>query len=718
MGRQDGTRTGHQKHDRSDRAASYYRIVLVVIGVAGAGLQAAALGPLRNSFWGFHLFGFLPLWTAVLSWIVLAAAAAFLLFSTGWKKAGTKSAGRITRIPIWAVVGVAVVCAVIFWVLRSQQTLLGDGLPLTISLPQGQSFHPRQPLAMWLQQSVFRGFGGVLGDENTIASMLAHRTVALGSVLAGFLFVLTAFGLGRTLDRMVGGGGDRKKTARSDAVPLLVTVVLLTQGYAVLFFGYVENYTYFVLTLALYLLASVLYLQRRVPLAVAAFALVLGIGIHLSAVMMLPSFLFIFAWGAYRRDKRVDALAGLAAGVAGVLLLNWMLGRLSPGYTIWGGFAQIFDVASSTQGGGAGLSYIFSWKHVRDFFNEQYLIGPLAAFLFVAALAYAVSRRDYRNPSSVFMTLAAGVYLAGSWVTSDPLLGYARDWDLFAPPAVCYCAAGLYLVLSHVSSSTHKRRLMAFAAVLSVIFLAPWVSINHSEALTLERFKTLPLGYGRTEVAVGNWYMRNDRPADAEAWFKRALEVNNANVNAYYLLGVLYASNENVELACKLLDVAVKLRPDKPDYRERYVQALFDAGRCQDAVPHLHWLAKRIPNDFFYWQEVGRDMNRLGCVDSLAGIYAPVMAAVERRLEAYPDDLDAHLSAGILLGNLNRYEEAIARSRRALEIDPDSPAGLFNTGMALLQLGRRDEARPLLEKFISLYPDHPMNEFAKQQLAP
>ncbi|MCK5619212.1 MAG: tetratricopeptide repeat protein, partial [Candidatus Krumholzibacteria bacterium] len=180
----------------------------------------------------------------------------------------------------------------------------------------------------------------------------------------------------------------------------------------------------------------------------------------------------------------------------------------------------------------------------------------------------------------------------------------------------------------------------------------------------------------------------------------------------------LYASNEHVEPACKMLDVAVKLRPDKPDYRERYVQALFDAGRCQDAVPHLHWLAKRIPNDFFYWQEVGRDMNRLGCVDSLAGIYAPVMAAVERRLEAYPDDLDAHLSAGILLGNLNRYEEAIAKSRRALEIDPDSPAGLFNTGMALLQLGRQDEARPLLEKFISLYPDHPMNEFTKQQLAP
>ncbi|MCK5618449.1 MAG: hypothetical protein KAJ17_03570, partial [Candidatus Krumholzibacteria bacterium] len=80
MGRQDGARTGHRKHDRSDRAASYYRIVLVVIGVVGAGLQAAALGPLRNSFWGFHLFGFLPLWTAVLSWIVLAAAAAFLLF--------------------------------------------------------------------------------------------------------------------------------------------------------------------------------------------------------------------------------------------------------------------------------------------------------------------------------------------------------------------------------------------------------------------------------------------------------------------------------------------------------------------------------------------------------------------------------------------------------------------------------------------------------------
>jgi tetratricopeptide (TPR) repeat protein len=714
---------GAQKVPAGMRAAGYYRVVLLAIAVAGIALQAAALGPLRDTFWGFHLYAFLPGWAAVCGWLAVAVATALLLMRPpgAWRRADTDASSRLDSVPTaWTVALLAVVCAVFFWVFRSDQTLLGDGLPLTIDLPRGQSFHPRQPLAMWLQQTLYRSLGGAFAGTGLIPPEVARRTVAVGSVVAGVLFALTAFGLGRAIQAgrpaEPASAGAARKGAPTAA--LLIASVLLCQGYAVLFYGYVENYTYYILTIAVYLLASMFYLKRRLPLSVPAAVLAVGIGVHLSSVSLVASFLFLAGWGLVGRDRRADAIAGLATLVAGVLLLDRLLGWLSPGYTLWDGLAQIFKVARTSQGGGSGLSYVFSWVHVRDFVNEHYLVGPLAAFLFVPALVYAVRRRAYRDPVAVFLTLAAGVYLAGSWAMTDPLLGYARDWDLFAPAAVCYTLAGLYFLVSQVTSSGHAKRLLTFALVLSLVHTAPWVWINHSEALTLERFKTLPLGIGRTEVVVGNWYMRNDNPAEAEAWFKRALKANPKNVNAYYLLGVLYASEGHIEPACDWFGRAVKLRPDKADYRKKYIKALFEAGRCYDAVPHLVWLAERQPRDYGYWQAASDDMIRMKCSDALDRVAAPLLEAAERRLKEIPGDIHANVFAGIMLGNMDRVEEALVKFERALETNPNLPAGLVNAGMALSRLGRAEESRSYLGKFIQLYPDHPMAGFVKQQLAP
>jgi tetratricopeptide (TPR) repeat protein len=704
--RDDGN-AGHRKHSP---AAAYYRLVLLAVAVVGVALQAASLGALRGSFWGFHLFAFVPRWGIVLGWTAVAAAAAMLLYSPSWRRGTQRSEPRFNKIPAWTVVALAAVCAVLFWVFRSQQTLLGDGLPLSIDLPRGQSFHPRQPLAMWLQEALYRTLSGALAGGETIAPLVAQRTVAVGSVVAGALFVVVAFALGRAFSRREG---------RDDMVSLLVTLVLLCQGYAALFFGYVENYTYFLLAIALYLLTAVLYLRRdrRAPFAVVSVALVLCVGVHLSSVALVPSFLYLAAVAVVRPGRRLDALFGLATFALAGLLLDWLLRWLSPGYTLWTGVSQVLNIAQTTQGGGAGWSYMLTAVHLRDFFNEHYLIGPLAAFLFVPALAYAVRRRGYRDPIGVFLALAAGVYLVGSWATSEPLLGYARDWDLFAAAGACYCAAAMYFLVSHNTRSFHARRLLGFAAVLSAVHLIPWVAINHSEALTLERFKTLPLGLGKTEVAVANWYMRNNQNANAETWFKRALDANPNNVNAYFLLGVLYANNGFADPACKFIEQAVKIRPDKPDYRRKYVEVLFEAERCRDAVPHLLWLAEGMPGDFRYWQRIGEDMIRLGCREALTEVYAPALKEAERQIQANPRDEVTYVFAGILLGNVERVDQALAMFQRSLEVRPDSPAGLFNAGMALTQMGRPHEARPYLERFVALYPDHPMNEFARETLS-
>jgi tetratricopeptide (TPR) repeat protein len=691
-------------------ASAYYRLVLLVFAALGIALQAASMGPLRDSFWGFHLYAFLPRWFAVISWIAVATTAGIFLFGRGWKEADNKSTtvDLFDRIPAWGVAILVIGWAAVFWLFRSEQTMLGDGLPLILDLPKGQFFHPREPLAMWLQQACYQLLYETFSGDDLIPPEIARNTVAAVNVLAGALFVLVAVGLARCLAKYRHHGPTRT---------LLIVAVLIGQGYAVLFYGYIENYTVYALTIALYLWAAVMYLQERAPLSFAAIMIALGVGVHLSTVTLVPSFLFLFVAGLRQRERRKDAVAGMVALAAGLALLSWFLWHLSPGYTLWTGYVQIAGVATKTQGGGVGLSYLFGWTHLRDFLNEQWLAGPLAAYFFVPAVIYAVRRRDHTHPTTVFFALAAGFYLLGSWVMSEPLLGYARDWDLFAPAAVSYCAAGLFFLVHHVRAPSRRNRLLAFAAVLTVVNLLPWVWINHSESLTLERIKTLPLGNGRTEVVVANFYMREDNLGDAELWFKKAIKANPRNVNAYYLLGLMYVNNGFPEAACQALEIAVSIRPDKFNYRKQYAKALMNADRCSDAVTQLMWLSRKNPGEFPYWQATGEEIIESGCGETLNEIYAPVLSEAERLIYVNPRNLDAHVYAGLFLGQLGRLEEAREKLAVVLEIDPGSAAGLYNMGTVYMQMGDRDQARRYLQRFLALHPDHPMAGVARQQLS-
>ena len=88
----------------------------------------------------------------------------------------------------------------------------------------------------------------------------------------------------------------------------------------------------------------------------------------------------------------------------------------------------------------------------------------------------------------------------------------------------------------------------------------------------------------------------------------------------------------------------------------------------------------------------------------------------DRQLAQRPNDINLYIDAGIVLGDLLRYDEALDRFARALKLDPNSAAALFNTASALGRAGRGHEARPYLERFLQLYPDHPMAVWAREQL--
>lgn len=691
-------------------AGRYFRSVLLSIGALSAVLILAALGPLRDSFWGFHLYAFLPPFAVVTAMAALIAGAWALLHPLPLRLERTPRPG-IAVSPAIAIPLVGVAFGIAFWVLRSRQTLLGDAYPILLDVPKGVQFHPRQPLAVWIQQAFYRAVSPLIQTAESTERAVAHVTVGILSVAFGVLFVLLVVALVR---------GVFANDARDRMVPWLLCGLLLSQGYMQLFFGYVENYAPQATFVAAYALCALLYLRRRTPLAAVAIVFVITLGMHLSSITLLPSFALLAYQGLRARERRRDATLGLLAFALALVGLDVFLRSLASDYSLASGLASIAHVAQRPYGGGSGLAYTFSAQHLRDFLNSQFLVGPLSSFLLVPAIALVLWRwrADAIADRSriLFMILLAVPSLLAAFVMSEPQLGYARDWDIVAAPAVSHAIAGAGLLLMVVRDATEQRRLLGFALVLSLVQLVPWVWINHSEARSLERFATLPLGGGRTEVVVGRVYLERGGLAEAERWFRAARRESPTNSLAHAFLGETLERRGDHDGAAAAYGAAVDLRPDKVEYRRGYANALVQIGALEPAVTQLETLAQQLPEDVATWRTLSAVLARLGRIEESGPVNERLLGLLEARLREEPGDVDGWIDAGVAALHLGRPEEALRHFRQAIRIDPDSEGALYNCGRLLLQLGRETEARPLLTRLVARHPRHAETDWIQKQL--
>jgi tetratricopeptide (TPR) repeat protein len=578
-------------------------IVTVLGHLAGAVL-------LPDQLWGMHLYRFVAP-PVVIGGVLLAVVAGVLLF----KDPGSlPSASVPRRFAPFLEAGAAAAAFVVFWAFRVRHLLLGDSYVLVQSVPAGASLHPREPLTAFLHESLYRALRHLPLLRAMPKPDAAWWTVALESALCGALFLIVAVRLAREIVRSTSGG----------ASPALIALILMAQGYALLFFGYVENYTYLLLATGVYLLLSLRYSNGRGSLLAPAIALILAFWLHLSALALAPSFVVLAAWGLRCGDTRRKALRDLlvaAALLAVSLMIPSLLGsRLSGGAMV----RSILREAWQGHRTGAGIPYMVSGRHVRDFCSEQFLVGPLGMLLLLPAAVMALVRGAWRKATPLFLLAAALPPLLGAWMASDPNLGYPRDWDVFAPLALTFTAAGLGLFLpSKLAESSARRgpdrwlrRALLCAVVLSLFHLVPWVALNASEERALERTQHLPMGYGRAQVVVGRYYLERKMYPLAESWFRKSLEEFPQNVNAYQLLGSMYAEQGAWEKAARAYELALRLRPDKLEFHDQRARALVRIGRYEEAEKDLRYVAEQMRDDANAWKALGIVLQQLGRSDS------------------------------------------------------------------------------------------------------
>jgi tetratricopeptide (TPR) repeat protein len=167
------------------------------------------------------------------------------------------------------------------------------------------------------------------------------------------------------------------------------------------------------------------------------------------------------------------------------------------------------------------------------------------------------------------------------------------------------------------------------------------------------------------QTQIGEALGNLGRVPEAEASFRRALEIDRRHVPAMFNLGL----------------------------------ALLATGRLEEAAQALAQVTRRRPKMPNGWLQLGGTLNALGR-------YEAAEQALKRHLALSPDSAHGWTWLGASLQYQGRFDDAEQAYRRALALAPDLADALANLGKLKQAQDDPDVAEPLFRRALAARPDH------------
>jgi tetratricopeptide (TPR) repeat protein len=167
------------------------------------------------------------------------------------------------------------------------------------------------------------------------------------------------------------------------------------------------------------------------------------------------------------------------------------------------------------------------------------------------------------------------------------------------------------------------------------------------------------------ENTLGVAYMNQQKPADAEKYFERALAADPQFAEARLNLGISLMGQQKLEQGRTALEEA----------------------------------AGKLPNDPYAWYNLGLAYKDLS--EPEKGI-----AAFQHVVQIVPDEPDAYYFVGFLNAQLLKYDDAIAAFNKALALAPQHASAQFGLARAYQRKGDIEAARESMKRFQKITAEH------------
>ncbi len=544
----------------------------------------------------------------------------------------------------------AVLLFCILFLLRSEAHVYGDGYTVLSSLMS--SDEPWIFDQLYLQPAAVLLHRGVISLTQPWLGFDVETVFALVNCLGGLLGLWAVYRLASAL-------------AGSVSHRWCLVFGTLTSGTVILFFGYIEYYTWATAIGLWSLYYSVKHVQGRSRLWPALLLAVLAVTFHVVALPYLV--VVILSWLAAGKSDSVKQLSGTNLVLAAMILFCVTVGIAAVVQ-----YTKLENVLVLLSPISINPYWLLSWAHIIDVVNQALLVAPLGVVAFFFLL-FTRDKNPGRRPreSLVLGSAAYFHFLAAFWIS--PVIGAPRDWDLLSFYGIPFSLWAVWR-LSRIGKVSLSRRWVVVAAVVMLVHL-------------------LPNLYEKNHLSVAVTRL------DAMLWHSDQYRIEHNGANQARVWGILL--RDELERP----DLAVR-------HFRRRLQADSTCATCWFGIGDYFQSTNVLDSASYYYRRAATQNSthkkylfRLANVETELGNYEVAYQALQQMLSIDPDDSKVHLAAGVITSKTGDFKRALRHYRQSLQLQPNQQLALANMGRIYAHEKVYDSATAYYRRALSLSPE-------------
>jgi serine/threonine protein kinase/Flp pilus assembly protein TadD len=193
---------------------------------------------------------------------------------------------------------------------------------------------------------------------------------------------------------------------------------------------------------------------------------------------------------------------------------------------------------------------------------------------------------------------------------------------------------------------------------------------------------------------------RESNLKQADKASQKALDLDPELAEAHSARGLSYSLTHKYDLAAEEFEKAMRLDPKLYEAPYFYGRAYISQGRPYEAAPLFERAAGLRPDDYQALSFLAAAYTAQGRIGEAGRASRRAISAIEKWLDAHPDDARALNLGATIWSNLGETDNAIDWANRSLAIDPEDPQLLYNVSCVYAIEGKKEEALKCLERAI------------------